>query len=815
MRRLFAAIAAGLLLAGAFSAKATSDEELFPRPYALQPQIRFWKRIYTEVDTNGGLVHDAEHLDVVYETLRMPEGLSNRAFQARVDERKETYRRILLGLADGHRDNLSPDEERVLQLWPTGVASETLRHAAEDVRFQLGQADRFREGVVRSGRWEAHIRHTLAVNGVPPELAALPHVESSYNPEAYSRVGAAGIWQFMRSTARRFLRVDNVVDERFDPWRSSEAAAHFLAENYRLTGSWPLAVTAYNHGTGGVKRAEQILGTEDIGTIVRRYKSPTFGFASRNFYTSFLAALDVSSDPQRYFGAIQLSAPFEPRNYVLPRPFSVGALQHAMSVDLETLRANNLALRTPFWRGRRFAPAGYVLRLPGGSIPTEELALSSKQIEPPRESHVEFRTRTYRVAKGDTVGRIAHRFRISERTLLATNHLNPRHLRPGMLLTISSVRTIVEPVSAPERVEIPVAQAEPAPAETVAPTVVASSNAPESEPGPSSLPAPPSIPAPSAGDGPAADAPTPAAETPQKSLAASQTSSGTSPPPSPPTETLAGSAASASGPPPQAPVASPEPEGPKAPSNEVVASTPPPPAESPAGAAPAAASSQEVAPPSAPKEKMKEKTEEEPRASARASRLASNAPQAPKPPPSLGNQALGSASPPAKNELDPATASMDASLARYRVDAKGFIEVQSDETLGHYAQWLNVSASRLRSMNALRPGRSVAIGRRLRLDFSRCSPAAFEEHRLAYHEALRREFFDTFEVAGTQEYVLRKGDTLWSLSRGEAAVPVWLLHQYNPDLDLASLRPGVRVTIPRLHKRGTTESGDVRASEGA
>jgi len=80
---------------------------------------------------------------------------------------------------------------------------------------------------------------------------------------------------------------------------------------------------------------------------------------------------------------------------------------------------------------------------------------------------------------------------------------------------------------------------------------------------------------------------------------------------------------------------------------------------------------------------------------------------------------------------------------------------------------------------------------------------------------LRREFFDTFEVAGTQQYVLRKGDTLWSLSRGEVVIPVWLLHQYNPDLDLASLRPGVRVTIPRLHKRGVSESAELRQSEGA
>jgi len=808
MRRLFAAIAAAVLLAGAYPTRAASSEDLFPRPYALQPQIRFWKRVYTEVDTNGGLIHDAEHLDVVYETVRMPEGLSNSAFQARVDERKEAYRRMLLGLAAGRREDLSPDEQRVLQLWPTGVASETLRHAAENVRFQLGQADRFREGVVRSGRWEAHIRRTLEQNGVPPELAALPHVESSYNPEAYSRVGAAGIWQFMRSTARRFMRVDGVVDERFDPWRSSEAAAHFLVENYRATGSWPLAVTSYNHGAGGVRRAEQILGTEDIGTIVRRYKSPSFGFASRNFYTSFLAALDVSSDPERYFGAIQRSEPIEPRNYVLSHPYSVSALQHALAVDLETLRANNLALRLPFWRGRRVAPAGYVVRLPAGHARGAEMVLASAPPEPPHEPQVEVRTRTYRVARGDTVGKIAHRFGVSERTLLAANHLRPRQLRPGMLLTISTVRSVspAEPAPAPLRVELPVAQAEPAAADKAAEPAVAPT--PSQEPTSGS----------SAPKETVASATAPALENPAGSPVASTAIQESTPPSSPARETVTSASAPAVDTPVASPVASTavqESTPPSSPAKEAVTSTTAPAPDNPAGPAVVASPSQEPTPASsAPKETVESATA--PAAgNAAGSPVASSAVQGQKPPLQPPKQAVANTTAPAKGEVDPAAASLDTSSARYRPDAKGFIEVQPDETLGHYAQWLNVPASRLRSMNGLRPGRSVAIGRRLRLDFSKSSPAAFEEHRLAYHEALRREFFDTFEVAGTQEYVLRKGDTLWSLSRGEVAVPVWLLHQYNPDLDLASMRPGVRVTIPRIHKRGATESGDSRQSEGA
>ncbi len=93
------------------------------------------------------------------------------------------------------------------------------------MRFQLGQADRFREGLVRSGAWREHIADTFEKAGLPRELASLPHVESSFNTYAYSKVGAAGMWQFMRSTGRRFLRIDAVVDERLDPYSFTEAAA--------------------------------------------------------------------------------------------------------------------------------------------------------------------------------------------------------------------------------------------------------------------------------------------------------------------------------------------------------------------------------------------------------------------------------------------------------------------------------------------------------------------------------------------------------------------------------------------------------------
>ena len=156
------------------------------------------------------------------------------------------------------------------------------------MRFQLGQADKFQEGLIRMGRWSGYIERVLEEHGVPHELVALPHVESSYNPRAYSRVGAAGIWQFTRSTGRLYLRVDHVVDERMDPFKASVGAARLLRDNHRRLESWPLAITAYNHGVAGIARATRKLGTRDIGAIAQRYRR-LFG------YGSFDEILDLSS----------------------------------------------------------------------------------------------------------------------------------------------------------------------------------------------------------------------------------------------------------------------------------------------------------------------------------------------------------------------------------------------------------------------------------------------------------------------------------------------------------------------------------------
>src|SRR5207237_2254993 len=124
-------------------------------------------------------------------------------------------------------------------------------------------------------------------------LPRLPLSESCFNLHAYPKVGAAGIWQFMPATGRHFMRVDNLVDERRDPIASTRAAAQFLDRVHDMLGSWPLAITAYNHGPDGMARAVDEVGSSDIGRIVREYQGRAFGFASRNFYAELLDSLAV------------------------------------------------------------------------------------------------------------------------------------------------------------------------------------------------------------------------------------------------------------------------------------------------------------------------------------------------------------------------------------------------------------------------------------------------------------------------------------------------------------------------------------------
>ena len=335
-----------LLLFMGLAAQPALSEETFPLPEELQPDVDFWVSVFTRYGTDEGVLHDNRKLGVVYERIDLPEGISRKERNRRIKKRREALKRILTTLADGKRNNLSAEEARVLALWPDDVSNDELRAATQRIRFQLGLSDRFREGLQRSGRWRDFIEAEFTALGVPVELAALPHVESSYNPDARSHVGASGIWQFTRSTGRRFMRVDHVIDDRNAPFAATRGAGRLLAYNYSLTGNWPMAITAYNHGLAGVRRAMRIHGDTAYVDILRNYNGRTFGFASRNFYVAFLAAKEVDQNVERYFPGLVPESPTAYAELKLPDYVAADDLASAIGVSTRQIAKYNPLLES-------------------------------------------------------------------------------------------------------------------------------------------------------------------------------------------------------------------------------------------------------------------------------------------------------------------------------------------------------------------------------------------------------------------------------------------------------------------------------------
>ena len=434
-----------------------SADQRFPQPPELKQDVDFWVSIFTRYSTDEGVLHDNRNLGVVYERIAMPAQLSRRERQRRVEARRKKIRAVLKTLASGKRENLSDAEQRVLALWPDDVTNRTLSSAAKRIRFQQGLRDRFEEGLQRSGRWREFVNEQFTLLGVPTEIAALPHVESSYDPRARSHVGASGIWQFTRSTGRRFMRVDHVVDERNDPFAATRAAGRLMAYNYSITGNWPMAITAYNHGLAGVRRAMRKYGDTALVEILRNYKGRTFGFASRNFYVAFLAAKEVDQNAETYFPGIVYDTPIDYSTARLPGYVSVEGVAKTLGTTAAKVARHNPGLQATIWQGSKHIPKGYELRMPTASLsqPLETLlaglpadSVFDKQL--PDLFH--------RVARGDTLSQIARTYDTRVSTLVAINNLSSSHrIRIGQNLrlpaagpapVVAAVQSTPRPVAA-------------------------------------------------------------------------------------------------------------------------------------------------------------------------------------------------------------------------------------------------------------------------------------------------------------------------------------------------------------------------------
>ena len=618
------------------------DAGPFPVYPSIEPNVTFWTKIYSEYSIDQGVLHDSENLNVIYEVVEFRNGPKT-INEKRIQKAKDKYKTILRKLAQNPSVS-DAEAKRVAALFGKNANQADFQKAIYRIRCQIGQKDNFRDGIIRSGAFMDQIKDIFLSYGLPLDLIYLPHVESSFNLKAYSKSGAAGIWQFVREAGKRFMTVNYAIDERWDPIRSSEAAAQLLKHSYEKFGNWPLAITAYNHGISGMLSATWTKGGYE--EIFNHYKSKMFGFASRNYYSEFLAAREVATNHEKYFGKITPDTPVDSREIVLAGYASIKDLGEYFGVDMATLRKLNPSLRTPVFTKQKYVPKGYSLRLPSDAVQNQmgaTLELPLSMYKPHQKS-----SRIYRVKKDDNISKIAKMHGVSVSDLIIANKINSK----GIIYVNQHLR----------------------------------------------LPLP----------GEAADM----SKTPSLSFA------------------------------------------------EV--------------------GQQKTQPPEIP---------------------------------TLRISSAYEATTPAASELeaDPAIVAGNLEVEQVMMEKNkpvGIIRVEIEETLGHFAEWLEIPTNNIRRLNRFPYSKTLPLHMNVKIPLDKISKEQFEETRFEYHKKIQEDFFNFYEIESEQLYQLKKGDNVWTICNDIFEMPVWLLKLYNPKVDFNDLRLSQNLVIPVIKER-TQDSPDI------
>jgi len=353
---------------------AARSDAVFPMPPELQPQVSFWRNVYSVWGRHQVALHDNRYLDLIYDVVTLPGPVGENQtveqqnyLKFRQEMLQTSLRQLEFKLAAG--EPLTPAEQALAnRIRSSSGGSAAIAGASERLRGQRGLRERFKRGLEISGRYNAAFRGAFREAGLPEDLAYLPHIESSFQNHAASSAGAVGMWQFMPGTARQFMMLNAAVDERRDPVASAQGAARYLGNAYNRLGTWPLALTSYNHGVGGMARARQDYG-DNFAAIVRHYSGPGFGFASRNFYAEFLAAREIARNPQRFFPeGVSFQRPLNLDRIRLRQAVDAPTLADYYDVNLGELASLNSAWNSTAQNGRTPLPPGTMVWLPACTV---------------------------------------------------------------------------------------------------------------------------------------------------------------------------------------------------------------------------------------------------------------------------------------------------------------------------------------------------------------------------------------------------------------------------------------------------------------
>ncbi len=280
---------------------------------------------------------------------------------------------------------------------------------------------------------------------VPLELKYLPVIESALNPGATSRVGAAGLWQFMIGTGKQYgLEVTSLVDERRDPVKASYAAARYLKDLYDIFGDWTLVIASYNCGPNNVSKAiKRANGVKDYWSIYSYLPRETQGyvpaFIAANYIMNYYCDHNICP--------VNTTLPQPTDTLLLTRNVSMERIEQVCGIGHDELRALNPQYRTSLIPGE-VRPC--ILRMPGDKVNAfleagDSIYVQDEKLSPVVEVPVTesksrsasaARSQTVRVRKGDTLGAIAKRNHTTVDRIKRLNGLRSTRINPGQRLRV-------------------------------------------------------------------------------------------------------------------------------------------------------------------------------------------------------------------------------------------------------------------------------------------------------------------------------------------------------------------------------------------
>jgi peptidoglycan lytic transglycosylase D len=301
------------------------------------------------------------------------------------------------------------------------IATESNDRVQKWIDYYTGRGrGTFEMWLTRSGLYMEWMKTILRGEGLPTDLVHLVFVESGFNPQALSRSRAVGPWQFIRGTAKIFgLQVNSWIDERKDPERATQAAAHYLKHLYSVFESWPLALASYNAGEGTIVRAIARQGTNDFWQL-------SLPKETRDYVPKFLACLSIARNPEQYgFDDVPRENPLAFETVRIPGPVDLNAVAAACNASQDDLRRLNPAFL-------RYAapsdPNGMVtIRVPQGTADSLVTRLGDGTVTLPTVSTpADPAYVRHKVRRGETLGKIASRYGISVSELARANHMSTK-----------------------------------------------------------------------------------------------------------------------------------------------------------------------------------------------------------------------------------------------------------------------------------------------------------------------------------------------------------------------------------------------------